>query len=103
MAAVIMRFVPVILMMMALFLSMMMVMLLIIGNMARIPVEIDYGVKTGYPAAPFSDKIQRPAVKVEFGEFGLEIFGINAEIDERAQGHIPGNTGETVKMQCFHL
>jgi hypothetical protein len=103
-AMLILRIMPVMRMvMMAMPFSVMVVMFLIIGDMACIAAEVYYGVESGYPASPLLDKIQLPAVKVEFGEFSFEIFGINAEIDQSAQGHVAGNAGEAVKMQCFHL
>jgi hypothetical protein len=83
--------------------SMMAVTLLVIGDMARIAAQVHYSVESGYSAPSLLDKIQLPAVKLELGEFRFEIFGINAEINQSAHGHIAGNAGETVKMQCFHL
>jgi hypothetical protein len=71
--------------MMAMPLSVMVVvMLFVIGDMARIAAEVYYGVESGYPAPPILDKIQLPAIEVELGEFGFEIFRINAEIDQSA-------------------
>jgi hypothetical protein len=58
--------------------------ILIIGDMARIAVKVNYGVESGYSASSLLDKIQFPAVKIEFGEFRFEIFGINAEINQSA-------------------
>jgi hypothetical protein len=90
---------------------MLMVMLVFMFVMPRIIVAGDmlirafqfyYGVDAGdaVPLIPF--KFQLPAAQPQFFQFPPQKRGIDSQINQGPQGHIPGYAGKTVKVQCFH-
>jgi hypothetical protein len=55
-----------------------------------------------YAAAFFLYKIKLPAGYAKFVEFAFQFIGIYAQINKGAQGHVPRDSGKTVKVQRFH-
>jgi hypothetical protein len=76
---------------------------IVVGVVFVMAFYSDNGARSANTAALVADKIQRPAGKPEFGKLRAQGFGADAYIDKSAQGHIAGNSGRAVKMQCFHF
>jgi hypothetical protein len=60
--------------------------------------RIDNRVDAAYAAAILPDKVQCPALKPKFGEFGPQQAGIDSQVYKGTQYHIAGNTGKAIKM-----
>jgi hypothetical protein len=56
------------------------------------------GVDTGNAAPVFPDECQFPSRKAELGEFSPQQIGVNPQVYQRAQGHIPGYARKTIKV-----
>jgi hypothetical protein len=99
---VVMLMVMIMFMVMAVFVSlfMMFVFMLIIvpGNMAGIAAEVHHRVDAGNAPPLVPLEFQLPALYAQFAQFQAQRIGINAQINQGPQGHIPGNTGVTIKM-----
>jgi hypothetical protein len=60
-------------------------------------------MEAGYTAPLIPDKVQLPPVNAEPGKLRPQQIGIGPQINQSPQGHIPGDTGVTIKMQGFHV
>ena len=47
------------------------------------------------------DSLQLVAFDRQFLQLGLQVFEIQTEIQKRADGHVPADAGEAVKVQLF--
>jgi hypothetical protein len=62
--------------------------IVIVGNVIRPAFQFNDRVKAAEASAFGLDKIEFPAINIKFGEFRTQLFRVNAEIDQGAQGHV---------------
>jgi hypothetical protein len=76
----------------------MLMFVFILGNMAGIPAELYHRVNAGNAPPFITGKFQFPAADSQFTQFRAQVAGIDSQINQGPQGHIPGNAGGTIKM-----
>jgi hypothetical protein len=75
---------------------------LILGQVIRPAFQFDQGVGAA-DAPPFiPEKADIPASYPQLAQLPPKGLLVHPQVYQGAQGHVAGNAGETVKMQCFH-
>jgi hypothetical protein len=62
--------------------------IVIVGNVIRPAFQVNNRVKAAEASAFSLDKIEFPAFNTKFGKFRPQLFRVNTEIDQGAQGHV---------------
>ena len=62
-------------------------------------VDRDQGAAPFDAAALFALPGEAPAVQGEAAQLRFDLFGVDAEIDEEAEEHVAGSTGEGVEIK----
>jgi hypothetical protein len=68
------------------------------GDMIGPAAEFYHGVGSADAPPLIGEKFQFPARKVQFFQFPEQDAGVYPQIHQRAQGHVPGNSGITIKV-----
>jgi hypothetical protein len=72
--------------------------LIIMGDMICMALQDHLRMEAGYAAPLIPAELQLPALKAQLVQLPDQVPGINAQVHQRPQGHIPGNPGGTLKM-----
>ena len=75
---------------------------LIMRHVIRLPVQQHHGVNAVNAAPLIAAELQLPAGKSQLAKFSAQGIGVYPQINQGPQGHIAGDSGKTIKMQCFH-
>ena len=77
--------------------------MLVIKIVFMVTAEMDVEFCSGDLRLLRAGDVQVPAVKLHFFQFGLQLFGANAEVNEGADEHVATDAAEDVEIQGFHL
>jgi hypothetical protein len=69
-----------------------------VGNVVGPALKVYHGVGSADASPLIGEKFQLPAGKVQLFQLPPQGIGVYPQIHQRAQGHVPGNSGITIKM-----